>query len=34
MHIYLKNKAKIEKHNSDSTQTWKMGATKFSDLSH
>ena len=33
MHIYLKNKAKIDKHNSDPTQTWKMAVTRFSDLS-
>ena len=32
--MYLKNKAKIDKHNTDSTQTWQMGVTKFSDLSH
>lgn len=34
MQIYLKNKAKVEKHNADPTQTWEMGLTKFSDLSH
>lgn len=34
MQIYLKNKAKMEKHNADSAQSWQMGATKFADLSH
>lgn len=34
IHLYLKNKNKIDAHNADATQTWKMGTTKFADLSH
>jgi hypothetical protein len=34
MQIYLKNKHKIAEHNADTTKTWQMGATRFTDLSH
>lgn len=34
MQIYLKNQNKITDHNADTSKTWQMGTTKFSDLSH